>query len=161
MLPDIKTPTENCFSISASPAIEFSKVFLIFIGTLKSSPITFLQECLCFPEFTLHVNTTSMTLITISVTLVLFPGQKQLLHETFTDFKKLLCAFTDLFRTILLLMSLRSTVRCPCVRLEDYFSTVIPQDVVVVSAYFLWELQLDLCNSLLFQYNLKKLVENL
>lgn len=51
MLSGIKTPKENYFSTSKSPAIEFSKVLLTLIGTLKSSTITFLKEGLCFPVF--------------------------------------------------------------------------------------------------------------
>lgn len=54
--------------------MEFSKIFLIFIGTLKWPTITFLKEYLWFPVFSLHLKATLMTLIAISITLVLFPG---------------------------------------------------------------------------------------
>ena len=51
--------------------------------------------------------------------------------RAFTDFSNHLCAFTDVFRAVLLLTSLRSRLGCPCVGRESYFSIAIPQDAVL------------------------------
>lgn len=56
----------------------------------------------------------------------------------FTDFFfNHLMVFTDLFRSVLLLMSLRSTLGGTCVGMEGYFSIRSPQDDVFLSAHFL------------------------